>query len=85
MKHIKLTTQERQELKDLHKKGLAASEADKIKAILMLDDGYTAKETARVLLLNENTITDWKNRFLNREYIDNWIKAGKKGYWGKLN
>ena len=41
MKHIKLTTQERQELKDLHKKGLAASEADKIKAILMLDDGYS--------------------------------------------
>jgi len=85
MKQIKLTTQERQELKDLHKKGLAASEADKIKAILMLDDGYTAKETARVLLLNENTITDWKEKFLNRIYVSDLIKAGKKGYWGKLN
>lgn len=68
MKHIKLTTQERQELRNIHKKDLAASEADKIKAILMIDDGYSAKETARVLRIDENTINDLNYFHANRYF-----------------
>jgi hypothetical protein len=40
----KLTEREIIEFKRKHKKGLPAREADKIKAILMLADGYSGKE-----------------------------------------
>jgi transposase len=82
---IELTKEERIELKRKHKKGLLAREADKIKAILMLDKGYSCKETAEVLLLDEDTITNWKERFLNRKTLTDWLKDNYTGYQGRLN
>ena len=81
---IELTEQERIDLKRLHKKGLPAREADKIKAILMLAKGYDCKETAEVLLLDEDTITNWKVRFLTRQKSVDWLKDDYAGYQGKL-
>lgn len=82
---IELTEQERIELICLHKKNLPAREADKIKAILMLADGYSNKEVAKVLLLDEDTITNWKKRFLERKSISEWLKDNYSGYQGRLS
>lgn len=81
---IELTEETKRELIRHHKKGLPAREADKIKAILMLADGYSGKEVARVLLLDEDTITTWKDRFLNRKNLKDWLKDNYIGYQGKL-
>lgn len=85
MKYIELTNEEKIELKCLHKKNLPAREADKIKAILMIDKGYSCKETAEVLLLDEDTITNWKDKFLNKKDMDEWLKDNYSGYQGRLN
>jgi len=82
---IELTEEVKRELIIAHKKGLSAREADKIKAILMLADGYSGKEVAKVLLLDEDTITNWKERFLNRKNISEWLKDDYSGYHGRLN
>lgn len=82
---IELTEEEQIELKRRHKKGLPAKEADKIKAILMLDKGYTCKETAEVLLLDEDTITNWKERFLVRKNFSEFLKDNYSGYQGRLS
>ena len=85
MERIKLTTEERKELQSLHKKGMKSKEADKIKAMLMLDDGYSKLEIARVLLIDDNTVRNWQRDFLDRESVENWLKDDYFGYQGKLN
>jgi transposase len=85
MMWIELTEELKRELIIAHKKGLPAREADKIKAILMLADGYSGKEVAKVLLLDEDTITNWKERFLNSKSIKDWLKDSYTGYQGKLS
>lgn len=81
----KLTEIERSILRSFHKKNMKAKEADKIKAILLLDDGYSQQEIANILLIDENTVTNWKKDFLNRKDLNDWLKDNYTGYHGKLN
>lgn len=85
MEHLKLAEKERIELIALHKKNMRAKEADKIKAILLLDDNYSQQEIAKILLIDENTITNWKKDFLSSKNINEWLKDNYFGYQGKLN
>jgi transposase len=85
MRWIELTDEFKKELIRHHKKGFPAREADKIKAILMLDKGYSCKETSEVLLLDEDTITKWKDSFLKRKSLAEWLKDNYTGYQGKLS
>lgn len=85
MEQVKLAKKERIELIALHKKNMRAKEADKIKAILLLDDNYSQQEIAKILLIDENTITNWKKDFLSSKNISEWLKDNYFGYQGKLN
>ena len=51
MKIINLSEAEKAELKRLHKSIKDGKSRDKLKAILMLDAGYTSVEIAAVLIL----------------------------------
>jgi len=83
---IKLTSQERIELKNLHRKCRKDQrKADRIKAIIMLDNGYLAKEVAKVLLLEEDTITNYKKRFIHRQDMESWLDDFEIYNDGKLN
>jgi transposase len=82
---LNLTEEEVQNLKQLHREQKDGKKRDRIKAILMLYDGYTAQEIAKVLLLNENTITGWKKRYLNRKDAIDWLANQCVGYQGKLS
>lgn len=85
MKRLTLTEQERQILKGLHKKNMRAKEADKIKAVLLLDKGYSQKEVSEILLIDENTVRNWKESFWGKKDLDTWLKDNYTGYQGKLN
>jgi len=82
---IKLTSDEYDELKRMHKKSRDSRERDKIKAISMLSDGYTATQIAHILFLDEDTVLRWKNQFLKRNNLTDWLKYNFVGYSGKLN
>jgi transposase len=85
MERVELTDKERIILKGLHKKNMRAKEADKIKAILLLDRGYSQKEVAEILLIDENTVKNWKEDFLYKIDFNGWLKDNYVGYQGKLN
>lgn len=71
--------------KSLHKSLKDKRKADRIKLILLLHKGFTQKEVAEILLLDEDTITKWKHYFLNRKDNLTWFEDNYVPYWGKLS
>ena len=67
MKYKQLTIKERQELKQNHKQEPDGRVRDRIKAVLMYDDGYGLEEIAKVLLLSHEGI--------RKHLIDYWGSA----------
>lgn len=84
MLEIKLTESEKKELKRFHRTLKDGKSRDRIKAMLMLDNGYSCGETAEILILDENTITEWKKRYLVRKNFTSWLFNECQGYSGKL-
>ena len=85
MQKITLTEAEIKELKQIHKTVKMGPSRDRIKAILMLNDGYEGREIASVLLLDENTITCWKKRYLERANLTDYLFNECRGNIGKLS
>jgi transposase len=63
-----LTSKERQELIVRHRKERDGRIRDRIKAVLVYNDGYSYSEIARILLLDDETI---------RRHIDDYLKDKK--------
>lgn len=85
MLNIRLTEADIAELKRFHRTLKDKKSSDRIKAILMLNKGYSGNEVAEVLLLDENTITSWKKRYLERANITDYLFNECRGYSGKLS
>jgi len=77
-----LTNGQVAEYKRMHK-GASSEKRDRIKAILMLNSGYSQNEIAEVLLLDESTIWRWFNLF-KRSGIHALLKDNHKGGSTKL-
>lgn len=80
MKRI-LTSKQREQLIQRHRKERDGRIRDRIKAVLAYDDGYNYSEIAKILLLDDETI---------RRHIDDYLKNQKLhtengGSVGKLN
>lgn len=83
---LELTEAERTELVKQHRyQRDDAKAADKIKAILLLADGYSRQEVSRILLRDEDTITRWKETYKARKTLAEWFDEDYTGYAGKLN
>lgn len=86
MYRIKLTNEEIDEYIILHRSCRKDQrKADRIKAILLLNEGYDEKEVAKILLLDEDTITTYKKRFLGRKNSLDWLDDYQIYHEGKLN
>ncbi len=81
---MKLTVQEREELLKLEKQIPHKGVSTRIKIILALDLGYSAKEVAEILLLDEDTITKWKQLYEQSQYLSDWLGDKNNGYRGRL-
>jgi transposase len=73
------------ELKLIHKSLRDKRKADRIKLILYLNMGFSQIEVADMLLLDEDTITRWKQCFLNRKDNLSWIEDNYIPFWGNLS
>lgn len=82
---IAITPEQREALKRLHRQQQYLKAGDRIKAILLLDAGYSRKEVSKILLRDEATITDWQNAFLKSPDLTGWLKDNNPGYQGRLN
>ncbi|MFA5816944.1 MAG: helix-turn-helix domain-containing protein [Bacteroidales bacterium] len=63
-----LTNGQVEAYKGMHKTA-SVEKRDRIKAILMLNSGYSQKEIAEVLLLDESTIWRWFNLIRRMAYM----------------
>jgi len=85
MEGFQLSEEEKNELKKFHKSVRDGNSRDRIKAILMLNDGYSHLEIAKVLILDEKTIRRWRDRYKLRKNITSYIFHDCRGYTGKLS
>jgi transposase len=60
-----LTSEQRAEIKSLHRQCKERRFADKLKAILLLDKGLSCEEISEILLLDDDTIRNYKKQYLS--------------------
>jgi transposase len=60
----RLTAHERDELRSLHRRVKQPFQADRIKAVLLLDGGWTCERVAEALLIDDETVRRWEKRYL---------------------
>ncbi len=78
---MNLTQDKINELKDLHKKERDKRICDRIKAVLLINKGYTYQQVAEMLLLDDDTIRRHVQEYLDSEKLKN----NNKGSESKLN
>lgn len=62
---LKLTPQEREEIRQMHRSCRERKYADKLKALLLLDKGFSCVEVGEMLLLDDDTIRKYREQYLN--------------------
>ena len=62
---IRLSQKEVDQIKQLHRTCKQRKHADKLKAILMLHDGFSCVEVGNILLLDDDTIRTYRNTYLS--------------------
>lgn len=85
MERLRLTEAEKLSLREIHRTVRDKNSSDRIKAILMLDKGYTCLETAEILLLEERTIRRWRDRYMGRKSTSDYLFNDCRGRQGKLS
>lgn len=63
---IKLSQEEKNKIKQLHRSCKQRKHADKLKAILMLDAGFSCVQVGKILLLDDDTVRGYRNTYLNK-------------------
>lgn len=71
-------------LKEVHKTSKEKRTCDKIKCIFLLAEGYSKIDTAQILLVDEDTVRNWEERFVERDTIESWLEDKYVEYSGKL-
>ncbi|MBC7959659.1 MAG: IS630 family transposase [Vallitaleaceae bacterium] len=62
----------RKDLYLLHKATKEKKYGDRIKIILLLDKGYPQHEIADILMIDEDTVTSWKQKFIESPSVEYW-------------
>lgn len=84
MKTLSLLPEERKDLVGLGKQIKDVKGAIRVRVVLALDSGYTIKEVADILLLDEDTVSKWEKKYEKRQFFSDWLKEYYAGYDGKL-
>ena len=80
-----LSISELSRLTVLYKKEKNKIRANRINIILLLHKGYSGAEISGILHLDEDTVTKWKSRQLNRVDDESWLDDAYKAYVRKLS
>lgn len=60
---LPLTNEDKNYLKNLHRSLKDKRKADRIKIVIMLDNGFSVSQIVESLMLDEDTVTKWKKKF----------------------
>ena len=78
---LPLTEQDKIDLKKLHrqiKEKQRKRQADRIKIITMLDKGFSEVQISELLMLDEETISAWRNKFFESKTTGEFMNLK---YW----
>lgn len=84
MSTLVIPPEEQTQLRALARTTKDAKTAIRIRVILALGDGYSSREVAKLFLLDEDTITQWRKKYQKRRLFSDWLATGQVGYSGKL-
>jgi len=84
MHTVIIEPEERSQLEALARTIKDAKTEKRILVILALADGYRIKDIARILRIDEDTVTKWRNKYAKRQFFTDWLREAYKGYDGKL-
>jgi len=76
---------ERAQLEQLARTVKDVKTAIRIRVILALADGYRVHEVAKLFLLDEDTVAKWRNKFMKRRLLTDWLATNITGYSGRLD
>ena len=76
--NLKLTQGEIAEIRHLHSQCRIKKVADKFKALLLLDKGFSCVEFGEILLLDDDTIRRYRNQYL-AQGAESLLKDNNKG------
>jgi transposase len=79
-----IDSNERNQLEKLARNTKDAKTAKRVLVVLALDAGYRVKEVAKLFLMDEDTVSKWRNKYLKRRLFTDWLATDHKGYNGKL-
>ena len=82
MTDFKLTQDEISSLKVTHRSTKKRREADRIKTIILVGTGWSIREVAEVLMLDDDTIRNYLSRYKEGK-LKLLLKDSHKGYGGK--
>src|SRR5258707_1138028 len=83
-KALTIDSDERAQLESLARTVKDVKTALRIRVILALNKGYHPAEVAALFLLDEDTVTKWRNKFKKRRFLTDWLATANTGYSGKL-
>ena len=63
---IKLIKEEQNKIKQLHRSCKQRKHADKLKTILLLNNGFSCVQVGEILLLDDDTIRKYRNTYLSQ-------------------
>lgn len=78
-----LTQNQKETLQKEHKRVKKKKQADRIKAVLLLDDGYSVQEIATILLIHKDTVRTYYEEY-QKGALDKLLTDNYKGGVGKL-
>jgi transposase len=81
---LSICPDEHAQLEQLARSVKDAKTAIRIRAILALGNGHTVREVAEILLLDEDTVAKWRNKFRKRKLFSDWLSTHTEGYSGRL-
>ncbi len=79
-----LNPEDRAVLREMHLDSQEKRLADRMKAILLLDDGYSYAEIAKILMLDDSTIRRYEKMYCEKG-LDRLLCPDYPGYDGKLS
>lgn len=85
MLRIEISSEEQTQLRDLARTTGDAKTAIRIRVILALAQGYSVQKIAHILLLDEDTVTKWCNKYRKSRLFSDWLRCTYQKYEGKLN
>jgi len=81
---FKLSEQERKEIKELHGSSKDRRSADKLKSLLLLDNGYSCMKVAKILLLDDDTIRTYRDQYIS-EGVEDLLSTNFQGRKTRLS